>query len=142
VTNFDGNEKIKMLGHIPSHLSELPIYKQAMQIFILSRSISTYLNQDLAILNENGVEDVDIYFSGDIVQQSVSLAPEIINAELERASDKKHKHVASVRQLTNRLYKNCKRLERSNSNGKDYIPILRKELKTFRKLQASWMLTL
>ena len=142
MTNFDGNEKIKMLGHIPSHLSELPIYKQAMQIFILSRSISTYLNQDLAILNENGVEDVDIYFSGDIVQQSVSLAPEIINAELERASDKKHKHVASVRQLTNRLYKNCKRLERSNSNGKDYIPILRKELKTFRKLQASWMLTL
>jgi len=142
VTNFDGNEKIKMLGHIPSHLSELPIYKQAMQIFILSRSISTYLNQDLAILNENGVEDADIYFSGDIVQQSVSLAPEIINAELERASDKKHKHVASVRQLTNRLYKNCKRLERSNSNGKDYIPILRKELKTFRKLQASWMLTL
>jgi len=142
VTNFDGNEKIKMLGHIPSHLSELPIYKQAMQIFILSRSISTYLNQDLAILNENGVEDADIYFSGDIVQQSVSLAPEIINAELERASDKKHKHVASVRHLTNRLYKNCKRLERSNSNGKDYIPILRKELKTFRKLQASWMLTL
>lgn len=142
MTNFDGNEKIKMLGHIPSHLSELPIYKQAMQIFILSRSISTYLNQDLAILNENGVEDADIYFSGDIVQQSVSLAPEIINAELERASDKKHKHVASVRQLTNRLYKNCKRLERSNSNGKDYIPILRKELKTFRKLQASWMLTL
>jgi hypothetical protein len=142
VTNFDGNEKIKMLGHIPSHLSELPIYKQAMQIFILSRSISTYLNQDLAILNENGVEDADIYFSGDIVQQSVSLAPEIINAELERAPDKKHKHVASVRQLTNRLYKNCKRLERSNSNGKDYIPILRKELKTFRKLQNSWMLTL
>ena len=142
MTNFDENEKIKMLGHIPSHLSELPIYKQAMQIFILSRSISTYLNQDLAILKENGVEDADIYFSGDIVQQSVSLAPEIINAELERASDKKHKHVASVRQLTNRLYKNCKRLERSNSNGKDYIPILRKELKTFRKLQASWMLTL
>jgi hypothetical protein len=130
-----------MLGHIPSHLSELPIYKQAMHIFILSRSISVYLNQDLAFLNEDGTEDANIYFSGDIVQQSVSLAPEIINAELERASDKKRKHMASVRQLTNRLYKNCKRLETSNSNGKDYIPILRKELKTFRKLQNSWMLT-
>ena len=108
----------------------------------MSRSISTYLSQDLAYLHDDGTEDANIYFSGDIVQQSVSLAPEIINAELERSSDKKHKHVASVRQLTNRLYKNCKRLETSNSNGKDYIPILRKELKTFRKLQNSWMLTL
>lgn len=142
MTNFDENEKFKMLGHIPSHLSELPIYKQAMQIFILSRSISSYLNQDLSILNENGTEDSDIYFSGDIVQQSISLAPEIINAELECALDKKHKHVASVEQLTNRLYKNCKRLERTNSNGKDYIPILRKELKIFKKLQNNWMLTL
>ncbi len=142
VTNFGRNSKIKMLGHIPSHLSELPIYKQAMQIFILSRSISTYLNQDLAYLHEDGTEDASIYFSGDIVRQSVSLAPEIINAELERSSDKKHKHVASLKQLTNRLYKNCKRLETSKSNGKDYIPILQKELKTFRKLQNSWMLTL
>jgi len=131
-----------MLGHIPSHLSELPIYKQAMQIFILSRSISTYLIQDLAYLQDDGTEDTNIYFSGDIVQQSVSLAPEIINAELEPSSDKKHKHVASVQQLTNRLYTNCKRLESSNSNGKDYLPILKKEIRKFRQLQNSWMLTL
>lgn len=131
-----------MSTQIPSHLSELPIYKQAMQIFILSRSISTYLNQDLSYLFEEGKEDANIYVSGDIVQQSVSLAPEIINAELERYSDKKHKHIASVNLLTNRLYKNCKRLESCNSNGKDYLPILKRELKKFRQLQSTWMLTL
>ncbi|MGB6268529.1 MAG: hypothetical protein WBF67_05905 [Olleya sp.] len=113
-----------------------------MQIFILSRSISTYLNQDLSYLFEEGKEDANIYVSGDIVQQSVSLAPEIINAELERYSDKKHKHIASVNLLTNRLYKNCKRLESCNSNGKDYLPILKRELKKFRQLQSTWMLTL
>ena len=131
-----------MSAHIPAHLSELPIYKQAMQIFVLSRSISTYLNQDLSYLYEDGTEDKNIYFSGDIVQQSVSLAPEIINAELQRHSDKKHKHIASLRQLTNRLYRNCKRLETCNSNGKDYLPILKRELKKFRQLQNTWMLTL
>ena len=139
---FDGNRKIIMLAHIPSHLSALPIYKQALVIFLLSRNISTYLNQDLAYLKEDGSEDAHIYFSGDIVQHSISLAPEIINAEMERFSDKKHKHIASVRQLTNRLYSHCKRLEKCNSNGKDYIPILRKELKVFKKLQNSWMHTL
>ena len=113
-----------------------------MEIIILSRSISTYLNQDLAYLRPDGTEDDNIYFSGDIVQQSVNLAPEIVSAELERYSDKKHKHVATLERLTNMLYKNCKRLERSNSNGRDYLPILRSELKKFKKLQHTWMLTL
>jgi len=113
-----------------------------MEIITLSRSISTYLNQDLAYLKPDGKEDSNIYFSGDIVQQSTSLAPEIEKAELEKYSDKKYKHIASVKRLTNLLYKNCSRLEKSNSNGKDYLPILRNELKKFRKLQHNWSLTL
>ncbi len=131
-----------MLYTAPSNLSDLPIYKKALEIFSLSRKISNYLNYDLAPLKRNGKEDVHIYFSGDIVQQSVSLAPEIINAERERYSDKKYKHIASIKRLTNLLYKNCKRLEFSNSNGKDYLPILKSELKKFKQLQHVWMLTL
>jgi len=128
--------------NLPSHLSDLPIYKKAMDIIMISRNISTYLNQDLCYLNADGSEDNDIYFSGDIVQQSTNLAPEIISAERERFSDKKHKHLESLELLTDRLYTNCKRLERSNSNGKDYLPMLRYELRKFRKLQRSWMMTL
>lgn len=125
-----------------SNLSHLPIYQKAMEIIILSRSISTYLNQDLAYLQLDGKEDYNIYFSGDIVQQSTSLAPEIEKAELEKFNDKKYKHIESVKRLTNLLYKNCSRLEKSKSNGKDYLPILRSELKKFKKLQHTWSLTL
>jgi len=131
-----------MLSNTPSHLYDSPIYKKAMDIFALSQNISVYLNQDLSSLKEDGSEDTNIYFSGDIVQQSVSLAPEIVNAELERYSDRKHKHIASLKRLTNMLYKNSYRLERANSNGKDFLPILRSELRKFKKLQRSWMLSL
>ncbi|WP_366139788.1 hypothetical protein [uncultured Winogradskyella sp.] len=131
-----------MSYHLPSHLSELPVYQKAMDIIMLSRSISTYINHDLSYLNEDGTEDSDIYFSGDIVQQSTNLAPEIINAERERHSDKKHKHLDSLERLTSKLYSNCRRLERSKSNGKDYLPLLRGEIRTFRKLKRNWMLTL
>ena len=139
---FDKIAILKMLHNIPSHLSESPIYQKAMEIIALSRSISTYINQDLSYLKPDGSEDDNIYFTGDLVQQSTSIAPEIVNAELERYSDKKHKHVASVERLTNQLYYNCKRLMHCNSNGKDYIPILRSELQKFKQLQKTWMLTL
>lgn len=131
-----------MLSNTPSNLSELPVYKKAMEIFALSQNISSYLVHDLSTLSEDGSEDNNIYFSGDIVQQSVSLAPEILNVELARHSDRKHKHVATLKRLTNMLYKNSYRLERSNSNGKDFLPILRNELKKFKQLQRSWLLTL
>ena len=101
-----------MLYNTPSNLSELPIYKKAVEIFALSQNISTYLNHDISGLKEDGSEDSNIYFSGDIIQQSVSLVPEIANAELERFSDRKHKHIASLKRLTNKLYKNSYRLER------------------------------
>ncbi|GAA4281212.1 hypothetical protein [Gaetbulibacter aestuarii] len=131
-----------MLYNTPPNLSDLPIYKKAIDIFALSQSISSYLNQDLSGLKDDGTEDNNIYFSGDIVQQSVSLAPEIANAELQKHSDRKYKHLASLKRLTNMLYKNSYRLEKSNSNGKDFLPILRSELRKFKKLQRTWILTL
>ena len=123
------------------HIPNLPIYNKAVDIFKLSRRISDYLNYDLSKLKVDGKEQQHIYFSGDIVQQSELLGPEIIKAESEVYSDKKHKHAAQVKRLTNLLYKNCKRLETCNSNGKEFLPILRKELKIFSKLQRHWMLT-
>ncbi len=140
--NFVTIAILKMLYPIPSHLNESPFYKKAMEIIILSRRISAYFNQDLAALRPDGKENSHIYFSGDIVQQSVSLAPEIINAERERYRGRKQKHVASIQRLTKLLIANCKRLEQSNSNGKDFLPILRKELKKLKKLQRHWLLTL
>jgi hypothetical protein len=131
-----------MIPSIPNHFPPSPFYQKAMEIFSLSRNISSYLLDDLSSLGVNGKEDQHVYFTGDIVQQSVSLAPEILRAEQQPFSEEKHKYADSVTKLTNRLFKNCERLEKANSNGKDFLPVLRNELKKFRKLQRTWMLTL
>ena len=131
-----------MYPNVPKNLNYSPLYQKAQEIFKILRSISHYFVDDLCYLQPNGKEDPNVYFSGDIVQQSNSLAPEILKAESQTFSEEKHKYAASVNRLTNLLYKNCERLEKTHSNGKDYMPILRKELKIFRKLQRTWMLTL
>lgn len=131
-----------MLPTTYTHFPQSAIYKKAQDIFALSNNISQYFVHDFSALTEEGIENEHIYFTGDIVQQSVSLAPEILKAEQQMFSEAKEKHIASVTRLANSLYRNCERLERTNSNGKDFLPILRKELKKFRKLQRSWMLTL
>ena len=131
-----------MRSSIPNHFPHSALHKKAMEIFTLSRNVSGYFIHDLAPLRPNGTEDPDIYFTGDIVQQSVSLAPEILKAENEPFADEKYKSAASVIRLINLLYKSCERLEHVNSNGKDFLPLIRSEIKKFRRLQRTWMLTL
>ncbi len=118
------------------------LYKKALDIFTLSRSISTYLIHDMTSLQSNGSEDPHIYFTGDIIRQSDALAPKIINAENQTFQDDRIKHANSLIHITNKLYKNCERLEKSESNGKEFLVLLRKELKKFKRLQHSWIMSL
>ena len=118
------------------------LYNQAQEILKLSRSISNYLVYDLAHLQSNGSENPYVYFTGDIIRHSDSLAPEILKAESHIFQDDRIKHAQSLERLTHRLYHTCERLERAESNGKDFINILRIELRKFRKLQRKWMMTL
>ena len=124
------------------HFPKSPIYNKAIEILTLSRSISTYLVDDFISNAIDCKEHPGIYFSGDIIQQSNSLAPEILKAESYPFQEDRMKHVALLEKLTNSLTKNCERLENCPSNGKDFLPILRKEIKKFRKLQRTWLLTL
>ena len=120
----------------------LAFYKKALEIGSLSKVISNYLRADLSVLKPNGDEDTNIYFSGDIVRQSDSLAPEIMRAEQEPFSEQKQKHAETLIWITNRLFINCSRLEKCNSNGREFLSILNRELRKFRKLQKNWMLTI
>ena len=121
---------------------DTPIYKKAQDIFMLSRNISTYLVDDLATIDKQGMEDTNVYFSGDIVQQSVCLAPEILKAESASFFEDKQKRAATISRLTHLLNINCDRLEQANSNGKEFVHLLRQEVKKFKSLQRIWMLTL
>ena len=118
------------------------LYNQAIEILKLSRSISNYLVYDLAHLQNNGSENPFVYFTGDIVRQSDSLAPEILKAESQAFQDDRLRHAESLDQLTTSLYRTCERLERAESNGKDFVRILRREVRKFRRLQHKWMMTL
>jgi len=125
-----------------SRPKNIRLYKKALEILILSKSVSKYLVYDLAPLEKNGNENPFIYFTGDIIKDSDALVPEIIKAENQPFQDDRIKHAISLETITNKLSKNCERLERSESNGKDFVKLLSKEIKKFKSLQHHWMMSL
>lgn len=118
------------------------LYAKAQEIRQLSKRISDYLMPDLAVLSENGSDNKYVYFAGDIIRYSNSLLFNISKAEEEHFQESRMKYVTSVNNLADRLYKNCENLEQVNSNGRDFLKILRRELNKFRKLHRVWRLSL
>ena len=81
-------------------------------------------------------------FTGDIIQQSCKLAPEILRAENQTYAEDKRRHAKRVSVLIKNLFFTCDRLEDSPIKAKEFLPLFRKELKQFRKLQRTWALML
>ena len=124
------------------HFSYKTFYTKAQEIFSLSQHIGNYMVEDLMHLQEDGSEDAYVYVSGDIIQQSQSLGFEILKAEKEHSKTIKQIHAHRLNKLISRLNRTCLRLEKSRSNGRDFLPILRNEIKKFIKMQQLWMVHL
>lgn len=118
------------------------IYDKSNEILSLARNISNYLQYDLQNLECCGKENSHIYLTGDIIQQSFSLRSKILKAEEKFFQEEKYQHALSVLNLSNRLYRSCKKLQGAKSNGKDFLPVILKEIRRFRKLLRRWLLTL
>lgn len=119
-----------------------PLYYKALEILTLSRHMSYLFCEDLIGSESYGPEDEKIYFTGDIVQQSYNLAPEILRAENQPYAEDKRRYAQRVKQLTKKLLYTCDRLENSPIQSKEFLPLFRQEVRQFRKLQRTWTLML
>lgn len=122
--------------------SKSPIYNKALEILSLSRNISQYLNYEMSTLKHDNREHPAIYLTGDIILHSNYLGDSILEAENEILSENREKHLTAIEKWTYRLHKNCERLEKQSDYGKDFIRLLKYEVRRFRVLQRKWMLTL
>ncbi len=129
----------KKLSH---RLHYPPLYHKALDILTLSRHMSYLYTEDLVGPEKHGPEHKEIYFTGDIVQQSYSLVPEILRAENQSFAEDKRRYAKRVKLLTKKLFYTCDRLENSPVESKEFLPLFRKELRQFRKLQRTWALML
>ncbi|HBB48099.1 MAG TPA: hypothetical protein DCZ44_00520 [Flavobacteriaceae bacterium] len=124
------------------HLNYPPLYDKALEILTMSRHMSYLFCEDLIGPETHGPEDDKIYFTGDIVQQSYNLAPEILRAEEQAYSEDKRRYAKRLKVLTKSLFYTCDRLENSPIKSKEFLPLFRKELRHFRKLQRTWAMML
>lgn len=121
--------------------TQLPVYQKAIEIFQISRAISSYFSGDKHIIDmEHSMIESDKY-AGRIVMESLQLAPGIASALAARNKKLRKKRIEKTRKAIFRLQSACRRLEINNFKGTEFIELLRKEINLFERLINEWTRT-
>jgi len=122
-----------------SHLNQLVIYQKSLDIFKLSRLIADYISYDKNILDLQKSKRKEYRYASHIVLDALGLAPKIAETELEKNPSVKLKYAKSLSKFIDRIYSNSVKLEKTRTQGKDFIKLLRKELIQLRELHMHYV---
>lgn len=124
------------------HLNQLVIYQKSLDIFKLSRHIASYISNDKSVLamylSMNKIDK----FADNLVMNALGLVPKIVETECQENPGLKLKYAVSLRYFIDRLYQNCLQLESTKIQGKDFVKLLRKELKNLRQIHKNYVKSL
>ncbi|WP_417885707.1 hypothetical protein [Zunongwangia sp.] len=114
--------------------TQLPVYQKAIEIFQISRAISSYFSDDKHIIEMETSQIESDKYAGKIVMDSLQLAPSIASAISARNKKLRRKRIEKTKKVVARLQSTCKRLELHHLKGSEFLELLRKEIYLFERL--------
>jgi hypothetical protein len=121
------------------NINQLIIYKKSLDIFKLSRRVAAYITDDKDLISMYKSGSLSDNYADNLVMNAYRLVPKIVEAETQNSLSLKLKYAKSLRYFIERIYLDCLKLESIKIQGKDYVQLLRKELKNLRKIHISYV---
>ena len=116
----------------------LPVYKKSLDVYDLSKALASYFsyNKDLLSLkNSNSFRDT---LSDSLLTDAQMITKELETAALSSSYSVRMKSLTFINIMTRNILAYCNGLERDGIKEKEYLNLLRKEIKTFRKSFKNW----
>ena len=121
------------------HISKLRVYKKAIEIFALTRSIASYVTNDKDVLSiHKSNTEIDKY-TDSIIMNSLALAPKIAEIETEKSTPIKLRLAKSFESIVMNIDRDCTSLEETKIHGKDYLKLLKVEVKKLKLLYKNYI---
>ncbi|MEH6681018.1 MAG: hypothetical protein V7724_10750 [Sediminicola sp.] len=120
------------------NLRTVPVYRKALELCRMSREIAAYVsyNKDLLKLyKSNSLRDI---IADSLITDSILIPQKIAQAECSECHDVRMKSVVLIHIMTRNILSYCNGLEKDGVQEKEYINLLRREIKLFRILYKKW----
>lgn len=121
-----------------SNLGALPVYKKSLKLCHMSREIASYVtfNKDLLKLYQsNSLRDI---IADSLLTDTVLIPKKIASAEAAGSYRERMKSARYITIIIRNINSYCRGLEKDGVKEKEYINLLRKEIKSFRRSFKQW----
>jgi len=121
-----------------NHLGALPVYKKALELCQISREIASYVsfNKDLLKLYQsNSLRDV---IADSLLTDAILIPKKIALAESTGSHTERIKSATYINIMIGNISSYCNGLEKDGVKEKEYLNLLREEIKSFRKSFKKW----
>jgi len=121
-----------------NNLGALPVYKKALELCQISREIASYVsfNKDLLKLYQsNSLRDI---IADSLLTDTILIPKKIALAETTASHTERVKSAFYITIMIRNINSYCIGLEKDGVKEKEYLNLLRKEIKSFRKSFRKW----
>lgn len=120
------------------NLKNLPVYRQALELRTMSREIASFVtyNKDLLTLyKSNSLRD---HIADSLLTDAILIPQQIARAERTTSALNRQHCVNFINVMTQNLTSYCMGLEKDGVREREYLDLLRQELKSFRRAFKLW----
>lgn len=116
----------------------IPVYKKALDLCIISREIASFVsyNKDLLKLYQsNSLRD---HIADSLLTDAILIPQQIAAAETSDSQAVRMKSARFINIMIRNILSYCNGLEKDGVKEKEYLNLLRKEIRSFRKTFRVW----
>lgn len=125
-----------------SEFANLPVYRQALEIFKVSRAIACSISNNRNIFEMQFSSNPNHQFASEIVSDSMTLAPELARVQNIANPSLRLKRINRIRKAAGRIISKSNMLESNNEKDKEFLHLLNQEIHQFERLLGEWLFNL
>lgn len=119
-------------------IKDLPVYRQALSLRTMSREIASFVtyNKDLLTLAQsNSLRD---QMADSLLTDAILIPQQIARAEGTTSRLIRQRSIHFIQVMTQNLAMYCRGLEKDGVREREYLDLLREEVKHFRRSFKKW----
>ncbi|MGB5368935.1 MAG: hypothetical protein WBN18_00780 [Flavobacteriaceae bacterium] len=120
------------------NLKSVPIYRKALELCLMSREIASYVtfNKDLLKLYQSqSLRDI---IADALLTDAILIPQQIAHAEFSQSHSERMRSASFINIMIRNINSYCTGLEKDGVREKEYLNLLRKEIKSFRASFRKW----
>lgn len=119
-------------------IHSLPVYRKSLALYDLSKAVAAYFSYDKDVFSMRSSNSLRDNLSDSLLTDADLIIQEITTAATSKSHKTKLKSLTFINVMTRNILAYCNGLEHDGVKEKEYLNLLRTEIKAFRQSFKSW----